>query len=1084
VGQGIVNLGNNAADSSYLTNVEKRAITRYAGRIQYSEPEMIGPLFDPINWFLPYTYKVLNRWIRYYDRFDPWIGNAIDMHSEVPLSRFTLTGIDDPVVQREYEEIVDALELYQRLLEMTREYWLLGEAFPFAHWNNAWLAFDQLVNLNPDYIAVNASPLVHGRMVQYEMEPDDSTIAIVKSNEPRDQEIRELLDPVVINAVESGTNIPLDSFNTSHIARKASPYDLRGTSILLRCLKDMLYCLVPGTKVVMGDGTWKNIEDIKIGDGVFTHTGKIKRVESTMHHTENEIVRVHMSGQSEIVECTVDHEFLVWASREYCECGCGQRLTPKARKRGKHFVGSGPHIKDSEWVKLEETFEWRRADQLQAGDYLCVPVTGACATIKKPVYKKGSFEVEITPGIVRLLGYFLAEGSYRKNKGGLAGLQFTFNFEERSTWASDVCQLCEKELGIVPIVHAYEKHNSCTVFFSNRFVAEMFYYYCGEYSHDKEMPAEVMEWSLDLQGQLLIGYLRGDGSCKYNLSFGSASRKLAEQISSILRNLGIDHVIYPSCLSAFGKHPTTTVNITKTTSGVREFFCRVFPQRGFDREIKSHAYIVKSIQGFGAKGLTQKETCLALVACGIAPPRGERWDPVQIKRIEQRGECIVGSRDASVRFRKGDYIVHPIKKVEKVSYNGDVHCLDVEEDHSFLVYKGVVVHNCDKLREAQMAVADRLITPLQVFRLGDPHGEWLPSQEQIDQMASLLAQGRDDPNFALVGHFGLQVEYVGAAGKVLPIVPEFDFVRDRILAALFTNRAMIEGAGPTFANASIAFEILQLRYMALRGILELFVQHKLFRPIAEARGYYVPLSTAELEHGIRPSKMSRELVIPDINWLEKIRLLDDVQIKRFILQLRMRMDVPLETVCEIFDLDYNHIRRQLAEEIGTPADPVWRQAVSRAVAGSWEREKKPGQKPVGLGAPGAIPGGAMPGMAFPGETFPGAMEPAPREVAPEGGTTPGGPELPGARPEEIGPGAGAGIAAGMRVDRLDVRDVQDAFELKEELERKRLEAIKQLQDMAKADGDGKMTRKVFGVAKSSNKYNVYRDGSSFYTVDR
>jgi len=258
----------------------------------------------------------------------------------------------------------------------------------------------------------------------------------------------------------------------------------------------------------------------------------------------------------------------------------------------------------------------------------------------------------------------------------------------------------------------------------------------------------------------------------------------------------------------------------------------------------------------------------------------------------------------------------------------------VEKDHSFLLYRGISARNClkdllyeDKLREAQLAIADRLITPLQIFRLGDPKGDWLPDQSHIDDMANLLAQGRDDPNFALVGHFGLQVEYVGATGRVLPVVPEFNFVRDRILAALFTNKAMTEGTGPTYAGASVAFEILQLRYMALRGLLEVFVQQKIFRPIAEVRRYYTPLTTAEQEHGIRPSSNGRALIGPSINWLEKIMLLDDVQMKRFIMQIRMKMDVPLETVCEVFDLDYEHTKRKLAQELGTIADPVWRQTV-------------------------------------------------------------------------------------------------------------------------------------------------------------
>jgi hypothetical protein len=298
-------------------------------------------------------------------RFDAWVGNAIDMHSEIPLSRFILTGIEDEDMQRGYEEIVDKMELYQRLLEMTREYWLLGECFPFAHWNEGWLAYDQLSVLNPDYISINTSPLVHGNMIQFELEPDDSTLAIVKSNDPKDSEIRELLDPVVIQAVETGTNIPLSGFNVSHVSRKASPYDLRGTSILLRCLKDMLYCFVPGTKVVMSDGVWKNIEDIQVGDSVYTHKNRVREVTATNSHKEKEIIRIKINGIIEPIECTPEHQFLIWTARRECEDGCGQRLSWKARKKDKHFVGSGPHVANSKFVKPELTFEWVRADELQ-----------------------------------------------------------------------------------------------------------------------------------------------------------------------------------------------------------------------------------------------------------------------------------------------------------------------------------------------------------------------------------------------------------------------------------------------------------------------------------------------------------------------------------------------------------------------------------------------------------------------------------------------------------------------------------------------------------------------------------------------
>ena len=40
VGGGIARVGQNSIDSGRLTEVEKRSIMRYAGRIQYTEPEI------------------------------------------------------------------------------------------------------------------------------------------------------------------------------------------------------------------------------------------------------------------------------------------------------------------------------------------------------------------------------------------------------------------------------------------------------------------------------------------------------------------------------------------------------------------------------------------------------------------------------------------------------------------------------------------------------------------------------------------------------------------------------------------------------------------------------------------------------------------------------------------------------------------------------------------------------------------------------------------------------------------------------------------------------------------------------------
>jgi GMP reductase len=64
-------------------------------------------------------------------------------------------------------------------------------------------------------------------------------------------------------------------------------------------------CFVAGTKVKTKDG-YKAIEKIKAGEEVYTHTGSIKKVVSTMSRKENKTI-ISVNG----INCTPNHEFYV-----------------------------------------------------------------------------------------------------------------------------------------------------------------------------------------------------------------------------------------------------------------------------------------------------------------------------------------------------------------------------------------------------------------------------------------------------------------------------------------------------------------------------------------------------------------------------------------------------------------------------------------------------------------------------------------------------------------------------------------------------------------------------------------------------
>lgn len=72
-------------------------------------------------------------------------------------------------------------------------------------------------------------------------------------------------------------------------------------------------CFVAGTKVTMGDGSEKNIEDVVIGDevlsfnGIETESKKVIGVKTPIH---DDLVKYTFANQSEVV-CTFDHPFFV-----------------------------------------------------------------------------------------------------------------------------------------------------------------------------------------------------------------------------------------------------------------------------------------------------------------------------------------------------------------------------------------------------------------------------------------------------------------------------------------------------------------------------------------------------------------------------------------------------------------------------------------------------------------------------------------------------------------------------------------------------------------------------------------------------
>lgn len=228
----------------------------------------------------------------------------------------------------------------------------------------------------------------------------------------------------------------------------------------------------------------------------------------------------------------------------------------------------------------------------------------------------------------------------------------------------------------------------------------------------------------------------------------------------------------------------------------------------------------------------------------------------------------------------------------------------------------------DKLRECQYAIADRHIFPKEIWKLGNE--KMPPSAAKLKSFAELLREAEDQPKFTLVTHYAVNLEVVGASGQLPQLAAEFDWVENRILTAMFLNKALTHGEGPTYANASIATRALLMRYIQVRSQLEDLIKEKIFIPVSLYHGFY-RRTKAELEHRVRTTKEAEDLIVPEFDWRYKSNLLDDAAVRDLIASFVREGRLPMKALLDILGLDAKVIEQQLKQEEGTPFDSLYRQ---------------------------------------------------------------------------------------------------------------------------------------------------------------
>lgn len=233
-------------------------------------PEVYSPLWLNSNLNLPRDRATINAWCRSFYALEPFVQNAINLHSTYPISKLNIKCANKKV-EKFFNDMIEEIDLMNICVQVAQEFWLLGEAFVYAELDERNAKWARLIIQNPDYIVVKRSVIASEPLIM--LRPDENLRRIVFSNKPSDIEQKRQLNETIIDHIKRGENIPLDNFYVSHLARRISPYEVRGTGLPVCCFRQlMLFDKLRESKFAQSDNMINPLTLVKIGSADYKPT--------------------------------------------------------------------------------------------------------------------------------------------------------------------------------------------------------------------------------------------------------------------------------------------------------------------------------------------------------------------------------------------------------------------------------------------------------------------------------------------------------------------------------------------------------------------------------------------------------------------------------------------------------------------------------------------------------------------------------------------------------------------------------------------------------------------------------------------
>lgn len=370
-------------------------------------------------------------------------------------------------------------------------------------------------------------------------------------------------------------------------------------------------CVTGDTNITVEDYLQKPIKDVKVGEKVLTHKGRFRKViHKYCRDYHGPILKIDCGGKLLTASITPEHPVLLAKSfiKNHKRILEGLKFTPIKEARKNDFIA----IPIPKIVKNTKLLRWDKKYN------------------KEPKWediKKFSY----SPGLLRILGYWLAEGHIRcdesrcnPNKKYKRGIVFSFSSNEKD-YVNDVINIIKKNFKIrISQYYSPQRRNNLYLDIGNRNLADIVHHLCNSYCDKKVLHPDLVTLESNLQKEILKGFFRGDGD--FTDKYGE----------------------------------TTYRGVTTSWNLASQLFWLLIRNR-----IKT-SFMEQHIKNRKASWMLK-----------IANAKG-------IKRLGDK-RIKVTDRTDNVRFRElEDYFLVPVRKIEWFNFKGKLYNLTVEDDHSYV----------------------------------------------------------------------------------------------------------------------------------------------------------------------------------------------------------------------------------------------------------------------------------------------------------------------------------------------------------------------------------------------------------------